>query len=168
MSQPYRVIIVDDEPPARDLLAVFVERVPDLQCVTTCANAFQALDAIQQLKPDLAFLDILMPEMTGMDLMKLPVANRPAIILTTAYPQYALSSYEFDVLDYLMKPIAFERFMKAIVKFKEKQVQSTGWIAVKPPDPVSVTTNSLPLTDSSIWLREEKRKKKRAANYRRP
>ncbi len=161
MSQPYQVVIVDDEPPARDLIEVFIGRVPDLQVMATCANAFQALDAIQRLKPDLLFLDIRMPEMTGMDLMNLHLPNRPEIILTTAYSDYALKSYEFAVLDYLMKPIAFERFMQAVAKFKDKQVQVSKapggdavehFRAISDPDLAGSSFD-----DGFIWLREEKR-----------
>lgn len=160
MNQPYRVIIVDDEPPARDIVEVFVGRVPYLQCVATCASAHQALDVIQHQKPDLVFLDIQMPEITGIDLMNLRLPSRPDIILTTAYPQYALESYEFSVLDYLMKPIAYERFMQAIVKFKEKQIQSNrvpDWSAVNPLQANTMNPTADPLNDESVWLREEKR-----------
>ncbi len=161
MNPPYRVVIVDDEPPARDIIDVFVGRVPDLLRVATCANAFQALDAIRQLKPDLVFLDIQMPEMTGMDLMSLHLSNRPNIVLTTAYPQYALKSYEFDVLDYLMKPIAFERFMQTIVRFKEKQARPGGhpaWATLEPPVLDSAPEPGRDQTShESVWLREEKR-----------
>ncbi len=160
MSQPYRVIIVDDEPPARDIIEVFIGRIPDLLCVATCANAHQAADAIQQMKPDLMFLDIQMPEMTGMDLMNLRLSNRPDIILTTAYPEYALKSYEFAVVDYLVKPIAYERFLQAVVKFKEKQVRTAGlpdWAAVETSPPENQDSSASPLGEDSVWLREEKR-----------
>ncbi|GAA4419096.1 LytTR family DNA-binding domain-containing protein [Nibrella viscosa] len=158
MSQPYRVIIVDDEPPARDVIDVFVERVPDLQCVATCSDAYEAIEAIQQLQPHLVFLDIQMPGMTGMDLLQLQLPVRPEIIITTAYPEHALKSYEFAVLDYLMKPIAFERFMQAVVKFKERQVRATrspNWSPVYLPS--SDETIPSGLLDGSVWLREDKR-----------
>ncbi|GAB2558403.1 LytR/AlgR family response regulator transcription factor [Spirosoma areae] len=163
MKKSYRVVVLDDEPPARELTELFVNRMPDLTCVATCSNAMQGLEAIQQLKPDLLFLDIEMPEMTGLELISLPITPRPEIILTTAYPQYALSSYEFSVLDYLVKPISFERFVKAIVKFREKRqgnapVSTAGdstdpMLAVSPPDDLPAP----PVTDTaSVWLREEK------------
>ncbi|MVM36832.1 response regulator [Spirosoma sp. HMF3257] len=162
MKIPYRVIVLDDEPPARDLIETFVNQMPDLHCVNTSSNAMQGLQAIQELKPDLLFLDIQMPEMTGLDLMRLPLAPRPEIILTTAYPEYALTSYEFSVLDYLVKPIAFDRFVKSIVKFREKkQVPSTliGWQPIE--DIPQADQRNLDASDngdsSSIWLREEKR-----------
>ncbi len=167
MNPSHRVIIVDDEPPARDIIEVFVERTPDLVCVAICANAMQALEAIDQFKPNLLFLDIQMPEMTGIDLMNLRLANRPDIILTTAFPDFALKSYEFAVLDYLVKPIAFERFVQAIVKFRERRSQFPlaspgGWSAVAAPPFVNDQrrNDSLPGSPpsvSSVWLREEKR-----------
>lgn len=167
MNLSHRIIIVDDEPPARDIIEVFVERTPDLVCVATCANAMQALEAINQFKPDLLFLDIQMPEMTGIDLMNLRLANRPDIILTTAYPDFALKSYEFAVLDYLVKPIAFDRFVQAIIKFREKRSQFPptspgGWSAVSTPplgtdQPLDDTMPNSPPNVSSVWLREEKR-----------
>lgn len=159
MNQPFRVVIVDDEPPARDIIEVFVGRDADLQIVATCSNAMQAVDAMQRLAPHLLFLDIQMPEMTGIDLMNLRVPNRPDIILTTAYPEYALKSYDFAVVDYLVKPFAFERFVEAVLKFKAKQARialPTGWSAI---DPVATTDpNGNPsVGDTSVWLREEKR-----------
>jgi two-component system LytT family response regulator len=163
MNKPYRVIIVDDEPPARDLINVFVERIPDLHCVAQCANAQQAIQAIQGLKPDLVFLDIRMPEMSGIDLLNLRLTNRPEIILTTAYQDYALKSYEFAVLDYLMKPIAFERFVQAIVRFRDKmeslakgedglESALTGYVTI--PESFIKQTNGI---ERAVWLREEKR-----------
>lgn len=156
MKQPFKVIILDDEPPARDLIEVFVNRMPDLVCVATCSNAMKGLEAIQEHKPDLLFLDIRMPEMTGIELMGLPINPRPDIILTTAFPDYALTSYDYSVLDYLVKPIAFDRFMKSVVRFREKHQASPRALhessTDKKPDLVVSAANL-----SSIWLREEKR-----------
>lgn len=160
MNQPYQVIIVDDEPPARAIVEVFVGRVPDLACVALCANAHQALDAIQRLKPDLVFLDIQMPEMTGIDLMNLRLPLQPDIILTTAFSDYALKSYEYAVIDYLMKPISFERFMQAIIKFKEKRLQLSGspsWTPIENAQSGKPSTKTTQLGENSVWLREEKR-----------
>lgn len=149
MENPYRVVIVDDEPPARDLMATFVGRVPDLQTVACCANALDALEAIQRLKPQLVFLDIQMPGMTGMELMELPFADRPDFVLTTAYPHYAAQSYDVATLDYLVKPIAFERFMQSVVRFKKKRTEAGKTVTWEVPD--------APATGESVWLREEKR-----------
>lgn len=167
MNPLYRVIVVDDEPPARDLLAVFVARLSDLVCVTTCSNAMQALQAIDQYKPDLMFLDIQMPEMTGMDLMSLRLPHCPDIVLTTAYPEYALKSYDFSVLDYLVKPIAFDRFVQAVVKFREKRGHPVAaspkaeWATVDDLQHTVLATDTDATLDQkdqqSVWLREEKR-----------
>lgn len=149
MENPYRIVIVDDEPPARDLLETFVGRVPDLQTVACCANALDALETIQRLKPRLVFLDIQMPGMTGMELMELPFADRPDFVLTTAYPHYAAQSYDVAALDYLVKPIPFERFMQAVARFRERHAGAKKIITWKIPD--------VPTTGESVWLREEKR-----------
>ena len=148
MKPPYRVIVVDDEPLARKIVEGFVKQVPDLETVAVCANARQALDAIQRLKPNLVFLDIQMPEMTGMELMAMPLADRPEYVLTTAYANYAVQSYDFKALDYLMKPIAFERFMEAVVKFLDKHRLSGSFVQ---PGLIGSST-----TDDSLWLRVEK------------
>ncbi|MFT4031189.1 MAG: response regulator transcription factor [Siphonobacter sp.] len=144
----YQVIIVDDEPPARDILEVFIGRIPNLTCVAVCANVYQALAAMEEHKPDLVFLDIQMPELTGMDLLGMPMPHSPVFILTTAYSQYAVDSYNFKVIDYLLKPIAFERFVKAILKFKESKAST---------DEVMEVNESFSHTKDSVWIREEKR-----------
>ncbi len=149
MEQSYRIVIVDDEPPARDIIEEFTNHVPDLEIVAICGNAREALEAIQNLKPDLVFLDIQMPEMTGMELMKIPLTDRPEFVLTTAYPQYALESYDFATLDYLMKPIAFDRFMATVVKLREKRKLGKGQ-----PNWEFVDSS---LNGESIWVRDGKR-----------
>lgn len=149
MENPCRVVIVDDEPPARDLIGNFVGRVPGLQTVASCANALDGLEVIQRLKPDLVFLDIQMPGMTGMELMGLSLTHRPDFVLTTAYPHYAAQSYDVAALDYLVKPIAFERFLQAVVRFREKRAEAGQMVAGEIPDS--------PATGESVWLREEKR-----------
>lgn len=141
----YTVLIVDDEPPARALLADFVSRLDDLHCLASCANALQALQVLQTQPPDLVLLDIQMPELTGLQLLSMPLMPRPAVILTTAYPQYALTSYDYAVVDYLLKPIAFERFVNAIHKFRQQKDRA----AVQQPAPPAST-------DSLVWLRQDK------------
>lgn len=108
-------LIVDDEPLALDILENYIQRVPNLDLQQRCNNALEAYDYLQQHEVDLLFLDIHMPELTGIDLLK-SLSNRPAVIFTTAYPNYAMEGYELDVLDYLLKPIAFDRFLKAVGK----------------------------------------------------
>ncbi|MFL9837004.1 LytTR family DNA-binding domain-containing protein [Flavobacterium sp. ST-75] len=110
-----KCLIVDDEPIARKILEDYIGKVPELELVASCNSALQALNHIKQYNIDILFLDIQMPDLTGLDFLKI-LPNRPATILTTAYSEYAVQSYELDVMDYLLKPIDFERFYKAITK----------------------------------------------------
>ena len=116
MNQNIKCLIVDDEPLAIMILKDFLEKVPQLELITTCADALQAFQVLNQESIDLIFLDIEMPGINGIDFIK-SLANPPAIILTTAYREYAMESYEIEVVDYLLKPIAFNRFFRAINKY---------------------------------------------------
>lgn len=111
-----RCLIVDDEPIARDILEAYLQRIGQLELVKACQNALEALEVIQREAVDLMFLDIQMPGLNGMDFMK-TLTHPPAIILTTAYRDYAVESYELQALDYLLKPIPFERFLNAVNKY---------------------------------------------------
>ncbi|MDR2271131.1 MAG: LytTR family DNA-binding domain-containing protein [Sphingobacterium sp.] len=111
-----RCIVVDDEPAAHYVLVNYIERSADLELVAQCYNAFEALEFLRNDKVDLIFLDIDMPEITGMEFLKM-LDNPPKTILTTAYSEYALESYDYGVVDYLLKPISFPRFFKAIQRF---------------------------------------------------
>jgi two-component system LytT family response regulator len=108
-------MVVDDEPLAREVLVRFIARVPTLTLVAECGNALQAMAVLQQREVDLLLLDIQMPELLGTDLLRI-LQRRPKVILTTAYAEYALEGYELDVVDYLLKPVQFERFLKAVNK----------------------------------------------------
>ena len=110
-----RCLIVEDEPLAREIISRYVQQLPTLQLVGECANAIQAFAFLQQHTVDLMFLDIRMPQLNGNDFLK-ALQNPPKVIFTTAYSDYALESYEFDAVDYLMKPITFERFLKGVNK----------------------------------------------------
>ncbi len=112
------VIIVDDEPLAQDVLETYIEKIPDLNLVKKCSNALEANDTLKNNDIDLMFLDIQMPQITGTDFLK-TLKNPPAVIFTTAYPNYALDGFELNALDYLLKPISLERFMKAVNKAQE-------------------------------------------------
>jgi DNA-binding LytR/AlgR family response regulator len=113
-----RCIIVDDEPIARKILQEFVEQVPFLEAVGQFENALKAEVFIQSNKVDLMLLDIEMPKVSGINYLKRP-GPKPMVILTTAFPEYALEGYELDIIDYLLKPVAFHRFFKAVQKAKE-------------------------------------------------
>ncbi len=116
--KPIKILIVDDEPLARDIIASFAEKVQHLQVVAKCKNAIEAFAVLSKESVDLMLLDINMPEITGIDFLK-TLKKPPHVIFTTAYPEYAAHSYEVDAIDYLVKPIAFERFLKAINKATE-------------------------------------------------
>ncbi|OUJ71134.1 LytR/AlgR family response regulator transcription factor [Hymenobacter crusticola] len=110
-----RCLAVDDEAPALLILADYISQIPFLTLVGTTTNPIEALTLVQQGQVDLVFLDIQMPKLTGLQFLKL-AGNKCKVVLTTAYPEYALEGYENDVVDYLLKPIAFERFFKAAQK----------------------------------------------------
>ncbi|MES2109991.1 MAG: LytTR family DNA-binding domain-containing protein [Bacteroidota bacterium] len=110
-----RCLIVDDEPLALHILEDYISKIPFLQLVKATTNPIEALTLVQEKQVDLVFLDVQMPELTGIQFLR--IANGKAkVILTTAYPQYALEGYELDVIDYLLKPIAFDRFFKSVQK----------------------------------------------------
>lgn len=111
-----RCMIVDDEPLALDILENYIRRLPKLSLVQRCNNALEAYDYLQGGNSvDLMFLDIHMPELTGIDFVK-ALSQRPQVIFTTAYDNYALEGFNLDATDYLLKPIAFDRFLKAVDK----------------------------------------------------
>ena len=115
----FNVLIVDDEFLARKLLLSYLEKMDDMNVVGTAANAFEAFSLVKENKVDILLLDIHMPDLNGLDFAKSCVSV-PAIIFTTAYSEHALESFEADAVDYLLKPIAFSRFQKAIDKAKMK------------------------------------------------
>lgn len=110
-------LIVDDEPIARSILEKYIIKTPGLQLVGQLDNALEVVEFLKKHKVDLIFLDINMPEMTGIDLLK-SLLSPPEIIITTAYSQHGAESYDYNVVDYLLKPIPFERFLKAIQKLE--------------------------------------------------
>ncbi|MEA2042637.1 MAG: response regulator transcription factor [Bacteroidota bacterium] len=119
-----RCLIVDDEPLARKVIKSHLKDFSEIEIVGECENALQATELLRKETIDLIFLDIEMPKITGFDFLK-SVKNPPKIIVVTAYRNYALKSYEYDVVDYLLKPVSFERFYKAVNKYF-KQSEQTG------------------------------------------
>jgi len=113
-----RCIAVDDEPLALDLLEDNIRQVPYLELVAKCADAFEAIKVLQEKEVDLIFLDIQMPGLTGLQFIQ-SLAHKPMIILITAYEKFALEGFELDVTDYLVKPVALPRFIKACNKARE-------------------------------------------------
>lgn len=116
MKEVKKCIIVDDEPAAHYVLANYIRQNPQLELVFEGYNGIEAMDYLRENKVDLMFLDINMPEISGMELLKILPAP-PKTILTTAYSEFALESYDYGVIDYLLKPIYFPRFLKAIDRF---------------------------------------------------
>jgi len=114
-----RCLAVDDEPLALDIIESYVSKLPFLQLVKTCSSATEAMQVLQEEPIDLMFLDIEMPELTGMQFLNI-LKHHPLVIFTTAYPDYALEGFNQDAVDYLLKPIPFDRFLKAVTKAQER------------------------------------------------
>jgi two-component system, LytTR family, response regulator len=112
-------LIVEDEPLARNLLTEYVSKVSDLRLIEACSSPLVALEILRKQQVDILFLDIQMPELTGISFLKV-LQKKPFVVLTTAYSQYALEGYEHDVVDYLLKPITFERFLRAVDKVNQR------------------------------------------------
>jgi DNA-binding LytR/AlgR family response regulator len=110
--------IIDDEPLAREGIANYIREIDFLHLVQTCENPVELIKLLDEQDIDLVFLDIQMPKMNGIEFLKI-MQKPPMIIITTAFPSYALESFQLDVLDYLLKPITFERFFKAANKAKD-------------------------------------------------
>lgn len=143
-----RCLIVDDEPLARELIRGHVEKLENFEIVAECSDAMKALNVLREKQVDLMFMDIQMPQITGIEFLK-TLKHPPKVIITTAYREYALEGFELDVADYLLKPITFERFLKAVNKYYQ-MIQ----------DDVQVVANSasekLP-EESFIYIKENKK-----------
>ncbi|MEJ8800456.1 LytR/AlgR family response regulator transcription factor [Pontibacter sp. H249] len=120
-----RCLLVDDEPPALAVLQSHIAAMPMLEVVGKCSNAIAAFQVLQQQTVDLMFLDIKMPQLLGTDFVK-SLHNPPKVIFTTAYREYALDGYDLDVVDYLLKPISLERFLKAVQKVYRVEAPATA------------------------------------------
>lgn len=125
MSILVKCLIVDDEPFAQEVIEKHAEKVPYLQVVKKSNNAVEALKDIEEYLPDLVFMDIQMPEMSGLELIRILNIHKPKVIITTAFPEHALEGFDLDVSDYLLKPISFERFLKAVNKVYALQKMAT-------------------------------------------
>lgn len=136
-------IIVEDEPLARSLLENYIQKVPYLQLIQSFSDPLRALEFLRENTVDMLFSDIQMPEITGITLLKI-LQKKPLIILTTAYSEYAIEGYELDVLDYLLKPITFERFLKSVEKASLRLNANQGVVIEKNTQEI-VTTN--PVTE---------------------
>jgi two-component system LytT family response regulator len=109
-------LIIDDEEPAHEVLRFLIAKIPWLTNAGSCYNAIEALEIIPESQPDIIFLDVNMPELSGLDLLSIMNSPRSQVIMTTAYPEYAVDGFTFDVTSFLLKPIGFDRFLKAVTK----------------------------------------------------
>jgi DNA-binding LytR/AlgR family response regulator len=133
-----KTLLVDDEPLALEILETYIQQIPGLQLIAKCNNALEANEILQQQEIDLVLMDIQMPQMTGIELIK-SLASPPKVIFTTAYPEFAIQGFELNAIDYLLKPIAFNRFLKAVNKVmttvygqdKAKEISAQDFIFVK-------------------------------------
>jgi len=141
-----KCLIVDDEELAIDILEEYINRISYLELTGTCKNAMEAITFLNQTQVDLLFLDIQMPGLTGLQLLR-GMNDRPEVIMTTAYSEYALEGFDLNVLDYLIKPIPFERFVKAINRFFQ----------IRQPN-ISLPDNSLTdsYKDAFIFVKSDK------------
>lgn len=148
-----RCLIVDDEPLALHVLEDYLSKIPFLHLAKSTTNPIEALTLVQEGNIDLVFLDVQMPELTGIQFLR--IANGKAkVILTTAYPQYALEGYELDVIDYLLKPIAFDRFFKAVQK-AQTILQPAVSTAAKPAESVSSSPQQQDFLSDFIFVKTE-------------
>src|SRR5215831_15612880 len=115
-----KAIIVDDEPLARSIVKEYLQSYSQIELVQECNDGFEGIKAIMQHQPDLIFLDVQMPKITGFEMLEL-VEQPPAVIFTTAFDEYAIKAFESHAVDYLLKPFSQERFDKAIAKWNEKK-----------------------------------------------
>ena len=141
---PIRCLIIDDEPLAQNVIENYLKNFSFIELIAKCDNAVIALDWIKKNKIDLIFLDISMPFLSGIDLLK-AMKNAPRVIITTAHKEFAIEGYELNVLDYLLKPISFDRFLKAIDKLDNPNAET-----IKP----QVTDSP---SDSFIYVKSERK-----------
>lgn len=143
-----KCLTIDDEPLARKLINTYIAKIESLELTGECSNAIEAGNFLRTVKVDLLFLDIQMPEINGLQFIG-TLKNPPAIILTTAYRDFAPEAFDLDVVDYLLKPISFERFTKSINKFFDKHLEEKSKDVVNPL-----------LNDSFIYLKSDRKNHK--------
>ncbi|HMG82350.1 MAG TPA: response regulator [Ferruginibacter sp.] len=142
-----KVIIIDDEPLARMIVEECLQTYKGVDIVATCGDGFEGLKAIQQYQPDLIFLDVQMPKITGFEMLEL-VDQPVSIIFTTAYDEYAIKAFEANAVDYLLKPFSNERFDKAIQKFLDQQS-----VGNKTPEQLLQIASNLPTQNNRVVVK---------------
>ncbi|WP_319589835.1 response regulator transcription factor [uncultured Draconibacterium sp.] len=144
-----KCLIIDDEPLARDLMRSHIEKLDNFEICAECGDAMKALQELHNHKVDLMFMDIQMPQITGIEFLK-TLKNPPKVIITTAYREYALEGFELDVVDFLLKPITFERFLKSVNKFYQSVQDDI-------PAPQSMTGANGKSDETFIYVKENKK-----------
>jgi len=124
MRNKLKCVVVDDEPMAREIIETYIAKTPNLELISSCKNATEAILFAQENEVDLFFLDINMPEISGLSLAKI-IHKKTQIIFTTAYREYAIDGFNLNVVDYLLKPIAFDRFLQAVQKVSLSEITAT-------------------------------------------
>src|SRR5512136_1327953 len=120
-----RTIIIEDEAPAREIIKFYLKELDYIDIIAECADGFTGLKTVSTLKPDLVFLDIQMPRLTGIEMLEV-MTEKPEVIFTTAYDQFAIRAFELNAVDYLLKPFAKRRFIEAVKKAADKIQSGTG------------------------------------------
>ncbi|MCG8330891.1 MAG: LytTR family DNA-binding domain-containing protein [Chitinophagales bacterium] len=141
-----RCLIADDEPIARQIIESYIQDIPYLELAASCKNAFEVMEVLQVQTIDILFLDINMPKLSGIGLLK-SLRQAPEVIITTAYPEYAVEGFELSVTDYLLKPFSIERFLQAIAKVQQKQATPT----------VQTVVSSTSDAAKSLFIKSEKK-----------
>lgn len=143
-----KCLIVDDEPLARELIRGHVQKLENFEVVAECSDAMKALNVLREKQVDLIFMDIQLPQITGIEFLK-TLKHAPRVIITTAYREYALEGFELDVVDYLLKPITFERFLKSVNKYYQMNQED---IQVVPGNSADKSVD-----DAFIYVKENKK-----------
>jgi two-component system LytT family response regulator len=151
-----RTIIVEDEAPARDIIKHYLKELEDIEVIAECADGFSGLKIISAMKPDLVFLDIQMPRLTGVEMLEV-MTEKPAIIFTTAYDQFALKAFELNAVDYILKPFPKRRFLEAVNKAVEKirsgiENKEPAELLAKKPEPAAPVNRIVVRKGSAINL----------------
>ncbi|MFY7936063.1 MAG: LytR/AlgR family response regulator transcription factor [Flavobacterium sp.] len=172
METKFTCFVIEDEPLAQELILKFIKRIPSLIPIGVFDNAIEAIDKLDVLKPTIIFLDVSMPEMTGIELVRTFTTYRPHIIFTTAHHEFALDAFEHDAVDYLLKPIPFDRFMRAIQKVKDR-IKPTEVVKITEIEPEKLNTLEKPtsendsldedlidvgaIKDDFLWVKEDRK-----------
>jgi len=148
-----KAIIIDDEPLARSIVKEYLQSYPEIELVQECNDGFEGVKAINQLQPDLIFLDIQMPKINGFEMLEL-IDNSPHVIFTTAFEEYAIKAFETHAVDYLLKPFSKERFDKALQKLFQQQKTTSDKISEEKTKSVLETAGQSPVQSSRIVVKD--------------